>query len=105
MGGVGDGELVDDGGRDGVGDVAGAVVQRAVADFRAEFLVIGAAEGGEPGPVGPLVGGGQQGLALGDAQRVRRDAGVELQTGSAPVTSVARKSRTARRSPGPDGRS
>ena len=106
MGGVGDGELVDDGGRDGVGDLAGAVVQRAVADFRAEFFVIGAAEGGEPVPVGPLVSGGQQGLALGDAQRVRRDPGVELQDGVGAGRPRWRGSRaTARSSPGPDGRS
>ena len=79
MGGVGDGELVDDRGPGGLGNVAEAVVQRAVADLRAEVLVVGAAEGGEPFPVGLLVGRGQEGLALGDAQRVGRDPGVELQ--------------------------
>ena len=107
VGGVGDGELVGGRGADRLGDLAEAVVQRAVADLRAEFGVVGAAEGGEPGPVRLLVGRGQQGLALGDAQRVGRDPGVKPQDrvrGSRP-TSVARKSRTALSSAGPDGRS
>ena len=79
VGGVGDGELVHRGGADRLGDLAGAVVQRAVADLRAEVFVVGAAEGGEPGPVGLLAGRGQEGLALGDAQRVGRDPCVKLQ--------------------------
>src|SRR5262249_40997341 len=55
------------------------VIQRAVADGRAEPGVVRAAERGEPGPVVARVPGRQQGLALGYAQRVGRDPGVERQ--------------------------
>jgi hypothetical protein len=55
------------------------VVQRSVADLGAELSVASAAEGGQPGPVALRVRGGEQGLALGDPQRVRRDPGVEPQ--------------------------
>ena len=79
MAGVGDGELVDGRGGHRRGDLAGAVVQRAVADLRAQVFVVGAAQAGEPFPVGLLVGRGEEGLALGDAQRVGRDPGVKLQ--------------------------
>ena len=77
---VGDGELVDDRGPDRLDDLVEAVIQRSVADRRAEPGVVAAAEGGEPGPVALRVPGGEHGLAFGDPQRVRRDPGVEPQS-------------------------
>ena len=69
-----------------------------------------AAEGGEPVPVGPLVGGGQEGLALGDAQRVGRDPSVELQDrvggtdlGGEEVADGAEESGSGRTIMGPNG--
>ena len=61
------------------------MVQRSVADRRAERGVVGAAQGGEPLLVGLLVCGGQHGLTLGDPQRVRRHASVEPQQRIGPA--------------------
>jgi len=77
--GVGDRELVDGRGADRRDDIVEAVIERLVADGRAELGIVGAAESGEPGPVVARVPGGEHGLALGDPQRVRRDPGMKRQ--------------------------
>src|SRR5215472_13901639 len=76
---VGDRELVDGHRADRGDDVVETVIQRPVTDGRAELGVVRAAERGEPGPVVSLVPEREQGLALGYAQRVGRDPGVERQ--------------------------
>jgi hypothetical protein len=77
--GVGDGELVDGHGPDGLDHVTEPVVQRSVADLGAKLAVVFAVQGGQPGLVAFGVPGGEHGLALGYPQRVRRDPGVEPQ--------------------------
>ena len=72
MAGVGHGELVDGGGPDRFADIAEAVIQRPAADGRAQGGVAVTAEGGQPLGVAAGVLGAEQGLALGDPQRVRR---------------------------------
>ncbi len=79
MAGVGDGELVDGHGADRRDDIVEPVIERPVPDGQAELGVVGAAEAGEPGPVVARMPGGEHRLALGDAQRVRRDPGMKRQ--------------------------
>jgi hypothetical protein len=77
--GVGDGELVDGRGPDGLDHVAEPVVQRSVADPGAQLAVVFAVQGGQPDPVPAFVVRGEHGLALGYPQRVGRDPGMEPQ--------------------------
>ncbi len=60
------------------------MIQRPVANGRAELGIVGAAESGEPGPVVARVPGGEHRLALGDGQRVHRDPGMERQARLCP---------------------
>ena len=55
------------------------MIERPVANGRAEFGIVGAAESGEPGPVVARMPGGEHGLTLGDSQRVGRDPGMKRQ--------------------------